>query len=80
MVNPRAQIGLWPTPEGGLLVADPRAIKVSGHDRLAGFDHGHSLESESMDLFFQRRYSTRARNSPSLHWSMRFSSISETIS
>jgi hypothetical protein len=29
MANPRAQIGLWPTPRGGFSVADAHAIKVS---------------------------------------------------
>ena len=31
MTNPRAQIGLWPTPIGGFSVADPHAIKVRGY-------------------------------------------------
>jgi hypothetical protein len=30
IAEPSAQLGLWPTPRGGLLVADAHAIKVCG--------------------------------------------------
>ena len=30
-----AQIGLWPTPRGGFLVADAHAIKVSAHHTVS---------------------------------------------
>ena len=31
IANPRAQVGLLPSPEGGFYVADAEAIKVSGY-------------------------------------------------
>ena len=31
LANPRAQLGLWPAPNGGFSIADARAIKVGGH-------------------------------------------------
>ena len=32
----RAQIGLWPAPRGGYLIADAHAIKVTGYHALIG--------------------------------------------
>ena len=34
LANSRAQLGLWPTPNGGFSIADARAIKVGGHRGL----------------------------------------------